>query len=49
MRILVVEDDPLLGEGLVAALKRHGYTADRVSDGSAAIAACPVPRQSSNR
>jgi two-component system, OmpR family, response regulator QseB len=39
LRILVVEDDRLLGEGLVAALRRHGYTADWVSDGSAAIAA----------
>jgi two-component system, OmpR family, response regulator QseB len=39
VRILIVEDDPLLGEGLVAALKRHGYTADWLQDGAQAISA----------
>lgn len=39
MRILIVEDDTLLGEGLVAALKRQGYTADWLQDGTTAIAA----------
>lgn len=39
MRILIVEDDTLLGEGLLAALKRHGYTADWVQDGTSAITA----------
>lgn len=39
MRILIVEDDALLGEGLVAALKRQGYTADWVQDGALATAA----------
>lgn len=39
MRILIVEDDALLGEGLIAALKRQGYTVDWLQDGSSAIAA----------
>lgn len=39
MRILVVEDDPLLGEGLVTALQRQGCTVDWLKDGAAAIAA----------
>jgi two-component system response regulator QseB len=39
MRLLLVEDDPLLGEGLQAALKIDGYTADWVQDGESAWAA----------
>ncbi len=39
MRILIVEDDTLLGEGLVTALKRQGDTVDWLQDGAAAIIA----------
>ena len=39
MRILVVEDDALLGEGLVTALKRQGDAVDWLQDGVSAIAA----------
>ena len=37
MRLLLAEDDQLLGEGVVTALKRAGYTVDWVQDGVAAI------------
>ena len=33
MRILVVEDDPLLADGLQAGLKQAGFDADRAPDG----------------
>jgi two-component system response regulator QseB len=33
MRILLVEDDTLLGQSMVAALSRHGYTVDWVEKG----------------
>jgi two-component system response regulator QseB len=36
MRILLAEDDPLLGEGLCTGLRRLGYTVDWVRDGIAA-------------
>ena len=36
MRLLLVEDDPLLGEGLQAALRIDGYAADWVQDGESA-------------
>lgn len=39
MRILLVEDDRLLGEGLLAGLKQAGFQADWVHDGLAAEAA----------
>ncbi|HCO77330.1 MAG TPA: DNA-binding response regulator, partial [Rhodocyclaceae bacterium] len=39
MRILIVEDDPVIAEGLGRALKRAGYAIDLVADGSAADAA----------
>jgi DNA-binding response OmpR family regulator len=39
MRILVVEDDPLLGRGVQAALEQAGFAADWVRDGVAAGAA----------
>ena len=39
MRILVVEDDPLLGRGVQAALEQAGFAADWVRDGIAAGAA----------
>lgn len=42
MRILVVEDDPSLGEGLRVALKLEGYTVDWLSDGVSALQAIEV-------
>src|SRR5512141_3202940 len=36
MRILLVEDDPLLGDGLRAGLRQHGFQVDWVRDGAAA-------------
>ena len=37
MRILLVEDDKALGEGIRTALKPEGYTVDWVQDGSSAL------------
>lgn len=39
MRLLLVEDDPLLGEGLKMALTREGYTVDWLRDGQQALRA----------
>jgi two-component system OmpR family response regulator len=39
MRILIVEDDPILADGLTHALRRSGFAVDRVGDGAAADAA----------
>lgn len=39
MRILLVEDDPLLGDGLRSGLAQAGFTVDWVTDGAAAEAA----------
>ena len=39
MRILLVEDDPLLGDGLQAGLTQSGYAVDWLRDGEAAVAA----------
>lgn len=39
MRILLVEDDPLLGDGLGAALRTQGFVVDWFTDGSQADAA----------
>jgi DNA-binding response OmpR family regulator len=36
MRLLLVEDDQLLGDGIRAGLKQDGYTVDWVQDGEAA-------------
>ncbi len=36
MRILLVEDDGLIGDGLVVALKKHGMTVDWLQDGALA-------------
>ncbi|MEJ2529509.1 MAG: response regulator [Gammaproteobacteria bacterium] len=36
MRILLVEDDHMLGEAVVAGLRQHGFTVDWVLDGLAA-------------
>ncbi len=37
MRILLVEDDQLLGDGLRSGLTQYGYTVDWVKDGQAAL------------
>lgn len=39
MRLLLVEDDSLLGDGLMAGLVQAGYAVDWVRDGDAAVAA----------
>lgn len=39
MRLLIVEDDPLLGDGIQAGLRQAGFAADWVRDGIAAQAA----------
>ena len=42
MRVLIVEDDPLLGDALAAGLKQRGFEADWVQDGRDAQAAMRV-------
>jgi DNA-binding response OmpR family regulator len=42
MRILLVEDDALLGDGLRAGLQSHGYEVNWQRDGAAALAALNV-------
>jgi len=42
MRVLIVEDDPLLGDALAAGLKQRGFEADWVQDGRDAQAAIHV-------
>ena len=42
MRVLIVEDDPLLGDALAAGLKQRGFEADWVQDGRDAQAAIGV-------
>jgi two-component system response regulator QseB len=39
MRILIIEDDPALGEGLTRALHQHGYTPQWLTRGDEALAA----------
>ena len=39
MRILLVEDDPMIADGLVRALRKSSYAVDHVSDGVEADAA----------
>ncbi len=39
MRLLLVEDDPLLGDGIRAGLTQEGYTVDWLTDGESALAA----------
>ena len=36
MRVLIVEDDPMIGQALLAGLQASGYAADWVRDGEAA-------------
>jgi two-component system response regulator QseB len=43
MRLLLVEDDAMIGESLCAALRQDGYTVDWVQDGRAAEAALANP------
>lgn len=43
MRILLVEDDPLLGDGLAVGLEQMGYTVDWIQDGNQAEAALGDP------
>lgn len=45
MRVLIVEDDPLLGEALAAGLKQRGFAPDWVQDGREAQTAMRVRRQ----
>ena len=42
MRVLIVEDDPLLGDALATGLKQRGFEADWVADGRDAQAALRV-------
>lgn len=37
MRVLLIEDDAALGEGVLQALSREGYTVDWAKDGSSAL------------
>jgi len=39
LKVLIVEDDPLLSSGLLVALRRASYTVEHVDDGPAAIQA----------
>ncbi|PSJ20678.1 DNA-binding response regulator [Halomonas sp. ND22Bw] len=39
MRVLLVEDDPLLGDGIKTALQREGYAVDWMDNGREAMAA----------
>ena len=43
MRILLVEDDPLLGDGLRAGLRQRGFLVDWVRDGDAAARELRAP------
>ncbi len=42
MRVLLVEDDPMIAKTLAQALTQDGYAVDRVADGEAAKAALAV-------
>lgn len=42
MRILLAEDDPVIADGIVRALKRNGYAVDHVDNGAAADGALGV-------
>ncbi|MGE5468024.1 MAG: response regulator [Ignavibacteria bacterium] len=44
MRILLVEDDPLLGDGLAAGLRQSGFAVDWLKDGESALAAIQSER-----
>src|SRR5262245_28470596 len=42
MRLLLVEDDPMIGEAVAAGLRREGFAVDWVRDGRAADTALTV-------
>ncbi len=44
MRILLAEDDPLLGDGLAAGLRQSGFAVDWLKDGESALAALQSER-----
>lgn len=44
MRLLIAEDDPMLGAGLSRALRRAGYTVDLATTGEEAMAAVEAER-----
>jgi two-component system OmpR family response regulator/two-component system response regulator QseB len=44
MRVLLVEDDPMIGNGVRAALRQDGYAVDWVRDGRAAGSALATER-----
>ena len=39
MRLLLVEDDPMIGDGVQRGLRQEGHTVDWVRDGAAAALA----------
>src|SRR5262245_23583281 len=43
VKILIVEDEPVLREGLTDLLRGAGHTAPAVADGESALAASPEP------
>ena len=43
MRILIAEDDPMIADGLVRALRKSGYAVDHVADGIEADTALASP------
>lgn len=47
MRLLLVEDDPLLGEGLYTGLTRENYNVDWVKNGEMAVAAVDTTKYDS--
>jgi DNA-binding response OmpR family regulator len=44
MRILLIEDDPVLGDGLAAGLRQSGFAVDWLKDGESALAALQSER-----
>lgn len=45
MRILLIEDDELLGDGICVGLKHYGHTVDWVKDGKSAYQVLTIPRE----
>ena len=45
MRILLIEDDQLLGEAILSGLKQHHYAVDWLTDGEIALQALSNPTQ----
>ncbi len=43
MRLLLAEDDPMIGAGVQRGLRQEGYAVDWVRDGAAALLALAVP------